>query len=550
MKNVTIMCRVSSDEQAKGYSLDDQFERLSDYCKRRDYNIVHVIREDHSAKSFERPEWKKWMQLIKKREIKSDLLLVTSWDRFSRDLTDGLNVIRDLNKRGITPQAIEQPVDLDIPDQWLMLAVYMAAPDVDNQKRSMKIRRGVRQGLKNGYWPRKPLFGYQSGKNNEGKHILVPDPIYAPVVQEIFNEVANGSSQEEIRKDLAKRGIKISSSNLSRILKRIVYIGKIIVPAFENEPMKIIEGVHEPIVSESVFYQVQQILNGNRKSRGKSLPKYAKLRDDFHLRGVLNCEHCGNTMTSSYSKGKMGKKYGYYHCNHCKLQRVSAIKVHKAFDDLLKSIQIEPEMVELYIAFLEQEMKKTQVDNTKEIKKLKIQIQQIDNRLIKSQDLMLDGKIDPDEYVNIKTRYSNQKDEIQTKINGMNSSEKEISSLLISGLNLIKDIRETYHSGPIHLKHKIVSSIFSNSLYFDGKKCRTLKMNMIFDLLPNKDATLGKVKRGQAKDFFNLSPSAEKEGFEPPVPRGTPVFKTGAFDHSAISPRQKYATFAIPQAQI
>ena len=29
---------------------------------------------------------------------------------------------------------------------------------------------------------------------------------------------------------------------------------------------------------------------------------------------------------------------------------------------------------------------------------------------------------------------------------------------------------------------------------------------------------------------------AEREGFEPPVPRGTPVFKTGVFDHSTISP--------------
>ena len=30
--------------------------------------------------------------------------------------------------------------------------------------------------------------------------------------------------------------------------------------------------------------------------------------------------------------------------------------------------------------------------------------------------------------------------------------------------------------------------------------------------------------------------SAEKEGFEPPVPFGTTVFKTAAIDHSAISP--------------
>ena len=29
---------------------------------------------------------------------------------------------------------------------------------------------------------------------------------------------------------------------------------------------------------------------------------------------------------------------------------------------------------------------------------------------------------------------------------------------------------------------------------------------------------------------------AEREGFEPPVPRGTPVFKTGVIDHSTIFP--------------
>ena len=30
---------------------------------------------------------------------------------------------------------------------------------------------------------------------------------------------------------------------------------------------------------------------------------------------------------------------------------------------------------------------------------------------------------------------------------------------------------------------------------------------------------------------------AEREGFEPPVPLSTSVFKTGAIDHSAISPK-------------
>ncbi len=30
---------------------------------------------------------------------------------------------------------------------------------------------------------------------------------------------------------------------------------------------------------------------------------------------------------------------------------------------------------------------------------------------------------------------------------------------------------------------------------------------------------------------------AEREGFEPPVPLSTPVFKTGVIDHSTIFPK-------------
>ena len=50
----------------------------------------------------------------------------------------------------------------------------------------------------------------------------------------------------------------------------------------------------------------------------------------------------------------------------------------------------------------------------------------------------------------------------------------------------------------------------------------------------------------QKKDAF-ASLSAEREGFEPPVPLSTSVFKTDAIDHSAISPKMKgILNFSIP----
>ena len=58
MKKAVIMCRVSSDEQAKGYSLDVQFESLTRHCAREGVEIIKHYKEDHSAKNFSRPEFK------------------------------------------------------------------------------------------------------------------------------------------------------------------------------------------------------------------------------------------------------------------------------------------------------------------------------------------------------------------------------------------------------------------------------------------------------------------------------------------------------------
>ncbi|MCR9170852.1 MAG: recombinase family protein [bacterium] len=519
MEKVTLMCRVSSDEQALGYSLDDQFERLTQHCHRMGYEVVHVIKEDHSAKTFNRPEWKKWRELVTKGKLETDKLLVLTWDRFSRNLSEGLSMVDQLYyDEGITPEAVDQPIDLDIPEQRIILAVYLATPDVENRKRSNSVRRGIRQGLSQGRWPRKPLFGYKSATDELGKHIIVPDPETAPVVQEIFQEVARGVSQKEIRESLQERGIKVSRNNMSKILKRLLYMGKIIVPAREKEPMKIVQGIHEPLVSESLFYEVQQKLNLNLKARGKNQPKYKKLRNDLHLRGVLNCSNCGDTLTASFSRGKLGKRYGYYHCNGCKGERISATKVHEAFNELLESVTIDPAMRELYDAILEEMLNASKGDDKRQRTALNKQLDAINERLERSQDLMLDGKLDPDEYVSIKTRYKTQEDELKSQLRALTTNSKQIAVYLQSGLNLLSNIAETYENAAIQIKHKIVGSIFPEKFYFDGNKCRTPKLNSIVGLLISDSGDFADIKKGLSSLFTTQSPSAEREGFEPSVP--------------------------------
>ena len=51
-KTITIGTRVSSEEQAKGFSLSVQLEQLTNYCQRHSLEIVQHYREDQSAKTL------------------------------------------------------------------------------------------------------------------------------------------------------------------------------------------------------------------------------------------------------------------------------------------------------------------------------------------------------------------------------------------------------------------------------------------------------------------------------------------------------------------
>ena len=77
--------RASTDEQAdRGYSQRNQEEMLRKYCDINSVEILNVIYEDHSAKTFNRPQWKKLLLNLKKLKNKSDLVLFTKWDQQKR----------------------------------------------------------------------------------------------------------------------------------------------------------------------------------------------------------------------------------------------------------------------------------------------------------------------------------------------------------------------------------------------------------------------------------------------------------------------------------
>lgn len=152
-RKALLYIRVSTGEQAnKGYSLQYQEKQLRRYCQLQGIEIEQLYREDHSAKNFKRPAFAQLLGFLKKNKQGGRLLLFVKWDRFSRNAPDAYAMISQLNKLGVEPQAIEQPLDLSIPENKIMLAFYLAAPEAENDRRALNVTVNMRKARKTGRW--------------------------------------------------------------------------------------------------------------------------------------------------------------------------------------------------------------------------------------------------------------------------------------------------------------------------------------------------------------------------------------------------------------
>ncbi len=65
MKTAIVYVRVGTDEQSeKGYCLQHQEERLRQYCQYQNIEVVRFYKEDHSAKTFERPAFNELLAFL------------------------------------------------------------------------------------------------------------------------------------------------------------------------------------------------------------------------------------------------------------------------------------------------------------------------------------------------------------------------------------------------------------------------------------------------------------------------------------------------------
>ena len=514
-KIADLYIRVSTDEQAdKGYSQRNQEEMLRKYCGIHNIQIRQTIFEDHSAKTFNRPEWKSLLLSLKKKRHVCDLVLFTKWDRFSRNAGDAYQMINVLRRLGAEPQAIEQPLDLSIPENKMMLAFYLAAPEVENDRRALNVFHGMRRARKEGRYMGLAPLGYMNKADEQGRKFIAPREPQATILRWAFRELAKGVfNTEQVFKMAREKGLTSTKSLFWFAIRNPVYMGMIFVPKYKDEESRFVKGQHEGIVSEALFYEVQDVLDG----RGRQYKKKVAAQEHLPLRGFLICPLCGKLLCGSSSRGRT-RYYPYYHCvRDCKC-RFKAEKVNDIFLQELKKYVPRPELKELFRISLYKAFANQTSNAHGDRKQLAFEIKEQEGKLAKAQDLLLTGHIQPDDYRDMKETYTEKLNRLKIKLDCLSNHPLSIDTLLKEGLDNLFQLDAIYESGSIEVKHQVIGSIYPEKLCFDGEHVRTTRINEAVRIIYMLSEELRGNKKGQSGDFSTLSSQVGKTGFEPATP--------------------------------
>jgi len=507
MKRADLYIRVSTDEQAdKGYSQRDQEERLKRFCATNKITVGQVIYEDHSAKTFNRPEWIKLLSNLKKKSSKTNLILFTKWDRFSRNAGDAYQMISTLNKLGVEPQAVEQPLDLAIPENKMMLAIYLAAPEVENDRRALNTFYGMRRARKEGRLMGKAPFGYINRSKEDGrKYVALKEP-QASAMRWAFNEIAKGVfAADQVRQKMnAQSPTKLSRSAFHVAIRNPLYYGKIFIAKFQNEEAHLVQGQHEPLISEELFHKVQLILDGNKRVER---PNTKILSDkNLPLRGFLTCPKCGRNLTGSASKGRTNRYY-YYHCIASCGFREQAGNANAIFENGLLQFELNDGIKNILKKLLLDNYKKFVQSPMNEKKRISEEIDRLNARLSVARNKLLSESIDDEEYLEIKKECREKIERLEEQLSkeGLNAKKVNIDKSLDRALQSIVNIPKLYREGGISTKRAVIGSIFPEKLEFDGKTYRTARMNVIANYIFQINNGLLQKKNRTNENEFHLS---------------------------------------------
>lgn len=314
-----LYARKSSEaDEAQALSIDSQIKEMLELAQRENLEVAEMRRESHSAKaSGTRPVFKQLLEDVKKGMFNG--ILTWAPDRLSRNGGDLGAVVDLIDQKLLVEIRTYSQKFTNSPNEKFLLMILGSQAKLENDNKSVNVKRGLKTRAEMGLWPSVAPTGYLNDKT-PGKecHVLV-DPMRAPGIKQMFEKVGyerwSGRRVYKWLKDdvkfVGKHGKNLNLSTIYNLLKTSFYTGTFEYPQGSGNWYM---GKHRPIITKELFQLVQEKIAEENKPKAKS--------NDFTFTKLMICGYCESGITAqektkNISDGSV-HTYIYYSCTRHK----------------------------------------------------------------------------------------------------------------------------------------------------------------------------------------------------------------------------------------
>ena len=322
---VALYARVSTEEQAKhGLSIDTQLGNLRKWAKDNGHTVIDEY-VDPGVSARKAPTKRPDLQRLLNDLDKIDLIAFTKLDRWTRNIKGYYDVQAVLDAHKVAWAAIQEDYETISAAGRFKVNIMLSVAENEADRTSERIKVVFDRKVANGeYIGNRVPFGYSV----VGKH-LVPNGD-ADTVRAAYELYRRTGSIYQVKNYLHDQGHKIVYVTVCRILRNPMYSGR-----YRDNL-----NYCEPIVSEEVFYEVQQMLEKRSYRQNQSKRVYL-------FSGLLRCADCGKVMVGSW-QGNTKDKLRYrcnYHALNGKCPNQINVRENSIESYLLENIVAELEKI-------------------------------------------------------------------------------------------------------------------------------------------------------------------------------------------------------------
>jgi len=455
MGKVYAYARVSTPRQGeKGVSLHEQRAAIERYAELHGLTITRWFEERETAAKTGRGEFGKLLRLLRLKA--ADGVIIHKIDRSARNLEDWA----DLGKLSDCGADIHFATEnLDLKTVAARLSADIQAVVAAHYSRNLReeAKKGFYGRLKQGFYPLRAPIGYLDQGSARPK---VPDPARAPLVQSAFQLYSMGTvSIPELAMEMCRRGLRnrggsrVTVNGLATMLKNPFYVGVMRI----ERTGETFRGTHEPLIALDLFKKVQAVLSGKRVDRTKS--------HIFTYSRLVRCASCGYSLIGERQKGHI-----YYRCHNrpfknpaiCPPTSIREERLDDAVLAALGDVDLTEREVEVARRFVQERQHKQNEERPKAEQALRLQNQQVQERISKIADLLIDGTIERSLYDEKKNDLVLEQASVKQRLHELENGGDSALERLEETVELAKSPSMLYKTASSEIKRELLKTLLSN----------------------------------------------------------------------------------------